>query len=94
MITIVIAPGATTAGDSISLPSGAPEAKAIVSAVLFSGSDATNPASATALTVVDETPSSGQIQLVDESTVKLGNNTTTRDLLIITYIEKNSQPGY
>lgn len=94
MITIVVAPGATTAGSNISLPAGAPPVEAIVSAVLFSGSDATNPAVAKTLTVVDTTPSSGQIQLVDESTVKLGDNTTTRDILIITYIETNSQPGY
>jgi len=94
VVTIAIAPGAVTAGTAISIPSGAPKIGELVSAVLFSGSDATNPASATALTVVSGTPASGQIAKSSSTQVVLGDNTTTRDLLVITYIPETGAPGY
>jgi len=94
IVTIPIAPGATTAGDSISIPDGAPKISQLVSAVLFAGSDATNPAVATALSVVDDASSSGQISKVSSTAVKLGDNTTTRDMLVIVYIPEASAPGF
>ena len=94
IVTICIAPGSTSAGDSISIPSGAPKISQLVSAVLFAGSDATNPASATALSVVSDASASGQISKVSATAVKLGDATTSRDILIISYIPEASAPGF
>ena len=67
----------------------------IVDAKIFTGSDATNAADWTDLTLVDDgyetttTPSAGEIALSDEQGVTLGSNTTDRDILVITVTFKD-----
>ena len=88
IVTIVVVPGSTTAGDNIDIPNGAPKISQLVSAVaVLSGS-------ASALSVVSNASSSGQISKVSSTAVKLGNNTTTRDMLVIVYVPEASAPGF
>lgn len=94
IVVVPIAPGATTAGDSISIPSGAPKIGQLVAGVLFAGSDGTNAAAATQLSVVSDASSSGQISKVSATAIKLGDNTTTRDMLIIAYVPEGAAPGF
>jgi len=94
LFTLVLAPGAVTAGTNIDLPAWAPKISELVAAILFTGSDGTAAASATALTEVTATPASGEIQVVDEDTIVLGDNTTTRDLLILVYLPKGEISGF
>ncbi len=89
----IIAPGAVSANTNIDLPGYVGKVSQLVAAIKFSGSDGTAAASATALTVVTTTPGAGEIQLVDEDTIQLGDATTTRDLLILVYIPKGSVSG-
>ena len=93
MKVVAIAPGATTAGSNISLPSYVKASK-ILGAVKLSLSDATNAGTVTSLTVATTTPSTGEIYLVNESTIQLGDNTTARDVIIIMYIEKGEFSGF
>jgi len=85
MITIVV-PFTTSisAGTEIDLsPYFTGEIRRIAKAILFTGSDATSPASATELTVVTGTPSSGQIQLVSSTSIKLGDAVDTKNILVL-----------
>ena len=77
MTVVVFAPGAVAAGNSIDLPDGSPPIDRIVHAELFRGSDATNPAESVAATATK----------VDENTITLDVDTTTRDLLVLEYHE-------
>ena len=84
--TIIIAPGATTSGDDIDMPSG-------TSPILFllGGRTATSTGSAYTtqeLTVVTyaAAPSSDEVCVKDYNTLLCGNNTLTTDTLIITAI--------
>jgi len=88
IVTIPIVPGTTTAGDSISIPDGAPKISQLVSAV------AVLTGSATTLSVVDDASSSGQISKVSSTAVKLGDNTADGDMLVIVYIPEASAPGF
>ena len=88
-----IVPGATTAGDSIDLPSWVPPLRQIVGAIKITLSDGTATGAVNTLTVVDTTPSSGEIYLLDENTIQLGNDTTERDIIIIAAIEKGEYSG-
>lgn len=47
-----------------------------------------------ALTVVDTTPSSGQIQVVNDNTVVLGDDLEDGDLLILIYVGKGDLSGF
>ena len=88
IVTIVVVPGSTTAGDNIDIPNGAPKISQLVSAVaVLSGS-------ASALSVVSNASSSGQISKVSSTQFKLGDNTAAGDMVIITYIPEASAPGF
>ena len=73
--TVVFAPGTTSAGDNIDLPSGSPPIAEIVNALLFSGSDGSAAASSSTVTATK----------VDEDTITLDSATTGRDLLVLRY---------
>ena len=75
MQTVVFAPGAVTAGNNIDLPSGSPSIGKIISAEIFRGSDATNPASKVSVTATK----------VDRNTITLDTDTADTDLLILRY---------
>ena len=75
MAIAVIAPGATTAGNAISLPSGAPKIDKVVSAFIFRGSDATTAASIVTCTATK----------ASETTITLDVDTTARDIIILYY---------
>lgn len=89
MQTIIILPGLTTAGDNISLPANAPPVSALQGGILIQVGEYTvgSDEAPTDLTVVDSSPSAGEIALVDESTVVLGDNTDTFNLLQLNVIE-------
>ena len=91
--TIIFAPGAVTAGTNISLPDWAPKVSEIAAAIKITLSDASTAGSVTSLTVTSTTPSSGEIQLVDESTIVLGDDTTARDVLVLIVVEKGEYSG-
>lgn len=76
MRTVVFAPGGTTAGDGIDVPSGSPPIAEILNAEIFRGSDGTAAAAKVAATATK----------VDANTIKLDVNTLTRDLLVLRYI--------
>jgi len=80
--TIFIVPGATTAGDSIDLPGGI-RAASIARAVRVRVYDGSTVGGITELTVVDTTPSSGQIYLESPTSIVLGDDTTDYDILIL-----------
>ncbi len=48
----------------------------------------------TSLTVVDTTPSSGQIQVTGDKTVVLGDDLEDGDLLILVYVGKGDLSGF
>jgi len=94
MVTLIMfAPGSTSAGDSISLPDWAPPVKEIAACIVVTLSDGTNAGSIASKTVVTDTPSSGQVQLVDEGTIKLGDDTTDRDIVILIVAAKGEYSG-
>ena len=81
MAIAVIAPGATTAGDTISLPSGAPAIDKVVSAFIFRGSDASAAASIVTCTATK----------ASETAITLDVDTTTRDIIILYYVAKGEK---
>ena len=93
MKIIMFPPGTVSAGENISLPSYAPAVKNIVAAYHIVLSDASTTASITSLTVTSSTPSSGEIQLIDESTVKLGDATTDLSILVLVVVAKGEYSG-
>jgi len=93
VVVIAHAPGAVAAGTNIDIPDWAPKIRELVAAIKVTLSDATVAGSIANLTVVSETPASGQIQLVDENTYKLGDDTTARDLIILVYVAKGEYSG-
>lgn len=90
---LILAPGDVAANTNIDFPAYAKKARQLVAAIKFTGSDATVAAVASNLTVVNTTPGAGQIQLVDEDTIQLGDALTTRDLLVIVYVAKGEYSG-
>jgi len=74
--TIAFAPGSTTAGDAIDVPSGSPPIAEVINAEIFRGSDGTAAAAKVAATPTK----------VDTNTIKLDVDTTTRDLLVLRYV--------
>ena len=81
--TVVLVGEGQAAGTEISLPAGI-KARGILSAVKATLTEGTpNTFTATTLTVVSETPSAGQIQLASENSIKLGDDFTESDLLIL-----------
>jgi len=70
MQTIVFAPGATTAGNDIDLPSGSPPIGKIISATLYDPSSGASSVTATK---------------VDRNTITLDSDTTATQLLILMY---------
>ena len=81
--TVVLVGQGQAAGTEISLPTGI-KARGILSAVKATLTEGTpNTFTVTTLTVVSGTPSSGQIQLLNESTIVLGDDFATTDILIL-----------
>lgn len=88
-VTVVLVGEGQAAGTEISLPTGI-KAKAILSAVKATLTEGTpNKFTVTSLTVTSETPGSGEIQLYSESSIKLGDEFATTDILILTLLEKS-----
>ena len=81
MTIAVIAPGATTAGDTISIPDGAPAIDKIVNAFIFRGSDASTAASIVTCTATK----------ASDTSITLDVDTTNRDLIILYYIAKGER---
>ena len=82
-LAVIVNPGAKEVQASIPLPAWAKGAQHILQAVKFKGSTGSSKALATTLKVVTETPSTGEILLYDEDNVRLGDATTTRDILLL-----------
>ena len=83
MAIAIIAPGATTAGDTINLPDGAPAIDKIVNAFIFRGSDASDAASIVTCTAT-------KVKTSDTS-ITLDVDTTDRDLIVLYYIAKGER---
>jgi len=79
-VEVAFCPGAVMAGTNIDLPPGSLPISKIVDCTLFRGSDATNPAAEVAATATK----------IDENTIQLDVDTTTRDLLVLRYIPKGA----
>lgn len=80
-------PDATTAGDDLPLPSYFADIQQLIGAVLYDVVTGTTIAE-TALTVDPydgSTPAAFHITMNDSNTLDCGTNTTTKDLLLITY---------
>lgn len=80
MRPLVIAPGTVAANTDISIPG---RLHKITAARKFTGSDGTNAADSSALTVATQTPGAGEIWLSAEGTVQLGDALTGRNVVII-----------
>ena len=95
MDTLVIVPitSSVSAGTDITLPNNV-RLKRIGSAYRITMSDATVAGACSALTVVTTTPASGQIYLSGERTIQVGDDLTTRDIIVIYGIAKGEIPGY
>ena len=86
VVEVSLAPGATTAGDSIDLPTGSPPIAKVVSAVIFRGHAVDEGGTATyTIGPVSATPTK-----VDENTIKLDVDTVAEDILIVKYIPKGA----
>lgn len=83
VVEIVFEPGAVTAGTNISIPNDAPPIGRILSAAIFRGSDAT--VAAAWVAGVSATK-------VDDRTITLNVDTTSRDVLVLRYIGKHEIP--
>ena len=82
-----ILPGAVTAGVSIPLPDWAKGAQNILQCVVVTLSDGTATGSSAEQTVVapgTASPSTGEISLYDKDNIRLGDNTTTLTVILIT----------
>jgi len=83
----VKAPGTTSAGTTIALPEGYYPADELLAAIHFKGSDGTAAALASVL-IVDAkgtaAPAAGHIALLDDNNFRMGDATTTRDLVHLT----------
>jgi len=82
-------PGTKSANTNIDLPSGAPKVASILRAEdIDTGAytAAADVAPAT-LTVVTTTPGAGQIQLIDENTIQLGDATTGNTSIRLLVVE-------
>jgi len=79
----LMAPGAVTAGTSIALPDYAKPAKKLIDALLLKTAAGALVTEAKKLTVVETTPAAGQIRLVDDDKVVLGEDTAADDVLIV-----------
>lgn len=93
MAQVLFQPGAVTAGTEITLPSDAPQFYKLTRAVKIDtgGYSGTTDVPPVALTIVNTTPTAGQIQLTGPNKVKLGDNTvatTTLHLVGIAYGER------
>jgi len=98
METVVIVPGVTTAGDNIPLPASAKDMahnglQAVVNILV---SDGTATGSHTNLTVIAEggSPATGEVAQVDRRNIKLGDNTTALNALVVTYISAGEEVGF
>ena len=89
----IVVPGAVAANTNIDLPGYVGKVSQLVAAYKVTLSDGTASGAISSLTVVTGTPGAGQIQLVDEDTIQLGDATTALDLLILVYIPKGSVSG-
>lgn len=85
--TAIWAPGATTAGDDIDLPSYFADMSELIGAVLWDVATGITIAE-TSLTVDPydgSVPASAHITMDDSNTLDCGSNTTDKHLLLITY---------
>jgi len=85
--TVPKAPGATGALTTIALPAEFYPADELLAAIFFKGSDGTAPAVAQVLIVDPKgtaSPASGHIALLDDNNFRMGDATTTRDLVLLT----------
>lgn len=92
---ITVFPGVTTAGDSISLPTGV-KAQALHGGRIVTLAEGTpNTFSTTELSVVyDSGPGADAVYLESENSIQLGNDTTASGSVVLEYIEKGEMPGY
>ena len=81
-LVVTFAPGATTAGDEIDIPSGFPAISEILGATLFKGHEVVEGGSST-YTIG---PTSVTATKVDANTIKLDADTAAEDLLVLRYI--------
>lgn len=114
--TLILKPGAVSAGETFSIPGYAPPARSLLAFFVVSRAttDVKHAACAatdaayssettlatinhfnaiTPKTIVETTPGTGEVQLVDERTIKVGDAIGAEDYVIICYIEKGAFSG-
>ena len=86
-------PGAITAGDDCNLPDGAPKFHSLVSVFVVSHGKYTSGTdiAPSAKTIVDTTPSPGEVQLKDPDTLVFGDDLEATDSVWIRGIEIGTQ---
>jgi len=85
VIVVVVTPAVKAAGTSIPLPTQFQGAEDLLALTHFVGSDGTAAAVANIRTIVargTSAPSAGQACLYDDNNLRLGDATTTKDLLL------------
>jgi len=90
--TVLIDPGTVAANTNIPLPDWAKGAQDMLQCFVFRGSDGTAAAETYTKTVVARgtpAPGTGEACLYDDNNIRLGDATTTRDLILVTLIYKS-----
>ena len=102
--SIRFVPGAVAANTNITVPAYAGKIAKLVAAFIHRGVNQSVNEGGTAtytitvkadvLTVVNAAPAAGEIQLVDEQTVQLGDALNAEDVLELVYIPKGAVSGF
>jgi len=86
VVEVTFAPGAVTAGDNITLPSGSPPISKVISAIIFKGHAVDEGGTATyTIGPVSATPTK-----VDENTITLDTDVAAEDIVVLKYIPKGA----
>ena len=89
MFTYVV-PGSTTAGDDINLDISL-EGLSKVTRIAPGNYTSTSDDPPQELTIVDSSPGAGEVALVDDTTINLGDDTDANDVLLIEGLAVGSQ---
>jgi len=92
---VVIVPGAKAANADIDLPAGYPPMGALVRVAVLSLTEGTpNTFTEAVKTIIKTgTPGAGEVILVDEDTIHIGDAVTASDMVVLDYVKKGEYSG-